>query len=326
MLMWLLVGGSGFIGTNFAHYLREKGYDFKIYDKDKSKFLPRNINITLGDIRDKKKLSHSMNGCDVVFHLATVPPSVRLSHHEINDIDVNGTQNVLAAASENRVKKVIFTSSASHVYGRVEKRLHPIREDCPLHPINEYGENKVLSEGLCKQISEKTSLQTIVLRLSMTVGPYDFDPILVENMAAILKNKRVTIPGDGESKNQSIHVNDVSTALLACAETSDSQLPIHEIFNISGNEVYSINEWIDLVKRMSNSSSKVTHLPLTLARGAIQIAWWLRKTQIHPSYFSLLTHDQYFDIQKAQQILGWKPQCTINDGLQESIEFLQKEL
>src|SRR4030043_61896 len=126
MLMWLLVGGSGFIGTNFAHYLRENGYDFKIYDKDKSKFLPRNINITLGDIRDKKKLSHSMNGCDVVFHLATVPPSVRLSHHEIYDIDVNGTQNVLSAASENRVKKVIFTSIASHVYCRVEKRSHPI--------------------------------------------------------------------------------------------------------------------------------------------------------------------------------------------------------
>jgi nucleoside-diphosphate-sugar epimerase len=324
--MWLLIGGSGFIGTNFAHFLIENDYDFKIYDIHKSKYLPDTTNVVLGDIRDKKKVSKAMKGCDVVFHFTTVPPSQRLSHQEIYDIEVNGTQNVLDAAEKNHVKKIIFTSSASHVYGLVDKASCPIREDHPVNPINEYGENKVLAEQLCQQVSETKMLQTIVLRLSMVLGPYNFDPILQENISALLRNKRVVIPGDGESKNQSIHVNDVSTALLACAETSNSQLQIHDVFNISGNEVFSINEWMDLVKKMSNSSSKVTHLPLTLVRGVIQIAWWLRKTRIHPSYFSLLTHDQYFDIKKAQHVLGWKPQYTVKDGLQEAIEFLQKEL
>ncbi|MBE3135824.1 MAG: NAD-dependent epimerase/dehydratase family protein [Thermoplasmata archaeon] len=324
--MWLIVGGSGFIGTNFIEFLIENGYSCINFDTHSSPYHPAGVKTILGDIRDKTKLSKAMKRCDVVFHLATTLPSVKLSKREIYDIDVTGTQHVLSAAIERKVKKVIFTSSASHVYGLVDKASCPIREDHPVNPINEYGKNKVLAEQLCQQVSETEMLQTIVLRLSMVLGPYNFDPILQENISTLLKNKRVIIPSDGESKNQSIHVNDVSTALLACAETSDSQLPIHEIFNISGNEVYSINEWIDLVKKMSNSSSKVTHLPLTLVRGVIQIAWWLRKTQIHPSYFSLLTHDQYFDIQKAQQILGWKPQCTVNDGLHEAIEFLQKEL
>lgn len=322
--MYLLVGGSGFIGTNFAKFLIENDYDFKIYDKNKSKFLPKCVNIVVGDIRDKKRLSKAMKGCDVVFHLATMPPSVRLSQYEIHDIDVNGTQNVLETAQENKVKKVIFTSSASHVYGLVEKRLCPIREECPLHPINEYGESKVLAEVLCKQTSETTSLQTIILRLSMSLGPYNFDPILVENLVSLFKNKRIVLPGDGTSKNQSIHVKDVSMVLLACAELSDILLSNQGIFNISGKEVLTMDEWIALVKHLSGSSSKVMHLPLFMAKGMVRMAWWLRRTNVHPSYLSLIAQDQYFDIGKAKHVLGWEPKYTVTEALEETIAFLKE--
>jgi len=246
---------------------------------------------------------------------------LRLPNREIHDIDVNGTQNVLVTAEKNKIKKVIFTSSASHIYGLVDKSLCPIKESCSLNPINKYGRNKVMAEKLCKKVAETTNLQTIVLRLSMVLGPYDFDPILIENMLPLLKNKRVIIAGDGKNKNQSIHVKDVNTALLACAEISDTSLSKHDIFNISGKEVLTINEWIELFKHVSGSKSKVTHLPLSLAKCMVYIAWKFHKTKIHPSYLRLMAQDQYFDISKAKHILGWEPKYTVKESLKDIVSI-----
>jgi len=323
--MWLLIGGSGFIGVNFARFLIEKDYNFRIYDKRRSKYLPKDVKTIVGDVRDLNKLSRAMEGCEVVFHLATAPPSLRIPKREVYDIDVNGTQNVLMAAEENNVRRVVFTSSASHVYGLVDKGLCPIREDCNLNPINEYGENKVLAEELCEKAAETTTLQTIILRLSMVLGPYDFDPILIENMLPLLRNKRVVIAGDGESKNQSIHVNDVNTALLASAELPEKKLPEDIVFNISGDEVLTLNEFMSLSKNICGSTSRATYLPLSLAGVMARIAWKLGKTMVHPSYLRLMAQDQYFDISKAKRILKWEPDYTVEDALTDTIEFFREK-
>ncbi len=323
--MWLIIGGSGFIGTNFAKFLTENDYNFKIYDQRRSKYLPKNVKTIVGDIRDKIKLSKAMRDCEIVFHLTTVPPSSRLLVNEIYNIDVNGTRNVLASAEKNNVKKVIFTSSASHVYGEVDKGLCPIREDCKPNPINEYGRNKIIAEELCKRVAESTKIKIIVLRLSMVIGLYNFDPILLENVTTLMKNKRIIIAGDGRSKNQSIHAKDVNNVLLASAEIPDTKLPNYTLLNISGKEALTINEWIELTRSVIDSKSKVTHLPLFLAKGFVKIAWWFHKTNIHPSYLQLMSQDQYFDVNKANRILDWEPKCRVKEALKDAVEFLKKE-
>ncbi len=321
--MWLLIGGSGFIGTNFAHYLVDKGQNFLIYDTNRSTYLPKKAKIILGDIRDRKKLAQAMKDCDVVFHLATVPPSVRLSTQELYDIDVNGTKNVLALAAEHNVKRVVFTSSASHVYGLVKSTQYPLRESCPLNPINDYGKNKVLAERCCQEMSQTTDLQTIILRLSMVLGPYDFDPILQENVRLLLSNKPVRIAGTGLSKNQCVHVHDIITALRASATIKMSTDTHHEAFNISGNEVLTINEWMIVAKKACNSSSRITHVPFSLAKSIIYLSWMLHRTNIHPSYLDLMNVDQYFDIAKARSILNWQPHYAIENGIQDTVAFLK---
>jgi nucleoside-diphosphate-sugar epimerase len=323
--MWLLLGGSGFIGTNFVRYLLENDYDFKVYDKQKSKYLPKNVETIIGDIRDKNKLSQAMKGCGIVFHLVTVPPSIKITNEEIYDIDVNGTQNVLLSAIENDVEKVIFTSSASHVYGLVKNNSCPLQENSTLNPINEYGRNKIVAEDLCKKATEKSILQTIVLRLSMVLGPYNFDPILIENMKSILRNKRVIIPGDGRSRGQSVHVQDVNSALLKCTENKNASLSKHEMINISGKETLTLNEYIELLRNVTGSTSKIIHLPLPLAKSMAYFAWRLNKTNVHPSYLSLMAQDQYFDIRKAKNILDWQPKYTVEEALKNTIEFFKKD-
>lgn len=318
--MFLLVGGSGFIGTNFSKFLLETNYNFKIYDIHKSKYLPKNIETIMGDVRDKTRLSQAMKGCDIVFHLATAPPSLRLPSKEIYDIDVNGTKNVLNCAKKIGVEKVIFTSSASHVYGLVEAGSCPLWEDSKLDPINEYGRNKVMAEELCKKVSKNSELIIIVLRLSMVLGSYNFDPILIENMKILFRNKRVVIAGDGESKNQSVHVEDVSDALLSCVGVS---FPKCEVLNISGKEVLTINEFIKLSKQVLRSSSNVVHLPLPLAKSMVHIAWRLNRTNVHPSYLSLMAQDQYFDINKAKHVLEWQPKYSTEDAIKDTVDFLR---
>jgi len=321
--MWLITGGSGFIGTNFSKLLMKMDYDFKIYDLQRSRYLPKSVETIKGDIRDKKKLTEAMKGSDVVFHLATVPPSVGLPKAEIYDIDVNGTRNVLEAAKQNNVERVVFTSSASHVYGLVDPDSCPLKEDCKLNPINEYGRNKVLAEELCQKMAGLSGTKIIVLRLSMILGPYDFDPILMENALSVIKGKRIILPGDGSSKAQSMHVKDVNTALLASAEKSNRSFGKHEVFNISGNEILSMDKWMQLMLRLTDSKSKVSHMPLALAKGMVGIAWGLRKTKVHPSYLSLMAQDQYFDISKAERILKWKPKYSVETALQDTIPFLK---
>jgi nucleoside-diphosphate-sugar epimerase len=322
--VWLITGGSGFIGTNFIHFLNNNSYDFKIYDKCKSKYLPKNIEVTLGDIRDKKKLSSAMKDCDVVFHLATVTPSSRLSKNIIYDIDINGMKNVLSNCKKNNVKKLIFTSSASHVYGLIKKNKCPIKENDELNPINEYGRNKIIAEKLCKKFTEETNIKIIILRLSMIMGKYNFDPILVENISRVLKNKRLIIGGNGEHKNQSLHVKDVNLALLKSAEIKNSKLKNNNIFNISSNETPTINQWIATLKKISNSSSKVTHIPLYLLSGFVNFSYLLHQTNIHPSYIKLMAQDQYFDIQKAKKILKWEPKNNVKEAIKDTIKFHKK--
>lgn len=323
--MFLLIGGSGFLGTNFAEFLIKNGYNFKIYDTKKSKYLPKTVKTIVGDIRDRNKLSQAMKECNIVFHLATVPPPSRLPSNEIYDIDVNGTRNILKIAIKNNIKRVIFTSSASHVYGLINKDLCPIKEECNLHPINEYGKNKVISEELCQEVSDDNNLKTIILRLSMVLGSYDFDPIVVENVKSLFENKRVIIAGNGRAKVQSMHVKDVNTALLACCKISENMLPRTVIFNISGKEVMSINELLRLMKSVTNSKSKVTHVPFIIAKTMANISWMAHKTNIHPAYLSLMAQDQFFDTSKAKHVLGWEPKHTLKEALDDTIEFLREE-
>jgi nucleoside-diphosphate-sugar epimerase len=322
--MWLIIGGSGFIGVNFSKFLIENDYNFKIYDLKKSKYLPKKVETILGDIRDKKKLSNAMCDCDTVFHLATIPPSMRFPPDEIYDIDVNGSRNVIKIAKNNNIKRLVFTSSASHVYGMINNNTCPIEEDCNLNPINEYGKNKVIIEELCKKASDNR-LKTIILRLSMVLGPYNSDPILLENISSFLKNKSVIIAGDGNVKAQSIHVNDVNTALAECGKIFDKYIPKNLILNISGEEVFFLKDFIKQSKFITNSKSRVIHLPFLLTKSLASIAWWAGRTNIHPSYLNLMKQDQYFDISKAKKILNWEPKYSTTQALQDTVDFIKRE-
>jgi len=323
--MWLLVGGSGFIGTNFAKFLEKKKLDFRIYDQKKSKYLPKNIPTIIGDIRDKDKLSKAMEDCETIFHLATIPPSLRLSPREIYDIDVEGTRNIIEAAESNNVKKIIFTSSASHVYGIVKKEICPIREDHKLNPINEYGRNKIIAEELLKDASKSKKIKTIILRLSMVMGPYNFDPVFSENVKSLLKSKRVYIAGNGEALAQSIHVKDVNSVLFRCGNLANNSISEYTELNISGEEILSIKEWVHLLRSITNSESKVTHLPFLIATFMNKITWLMQRSNVHPSYLKLMAHDQYFDIDKAKNLLIWEPRLKIKKALIDAVEFLRGE-
>ena len=94
---------------------------------------------------------------------------------------------------------------------------------------------------------------------------------------------------------------------------------------IPGKETITINEYLQLLKNLSNSSSKVVHLPLFLTKSIANIAWRLNKTKIHPSYLKLIAQDQYFDISKAKKILNWEPKHLVEDALIDTLNFVKKE-
>ncbi|MEF8848588.1 MAG: NAD(P)-dependent oxidoreductase [Candidatus Thermoplasmatota archaeon] len=295
-----------------------------MYDLKEPRYYKAKNRTILGDIRDKQRLIDATEECSIIFHLATIPPSSHLSKKEIYDIEIEGTKNIIEAALKNGIKKIIFCSSCSHVYGIQPPENIPTKESASLNPINEYGKNKVRAEKLLMKASEKNELTVIVLRLSMVVGKYNSDPILIENVKKMLKNKNIFIPGKGNTINQSVHVNDVNQALFSAAKIPVSRLDGNNVFNISGAEVLTVNEWMKLAKKSCNSKSKLLHLPVFLSRFIVNMGWIFNATKIHPSYIRLLNTDQYFDISRAEKILGWSPKHRALEGIKETVEFLIK--
>src|SRR3989338_2276148 len=185
-----VTGGAGFIGSHLVDKLVEECHDICVFDNfsrgnvknlDKSK---GKIKIVEGDIRDYGKIKKEMNGYEIVFHLAAQPNvlgSIKDPDYNFTT-NINGTLNVLRAAQENNIKRIIFSSSRE-VYG--EPRYIPVDEKHPINPKNLYGKTKIGSEVLCNYFKKYFNLDISIIRIANVFGSRDKDrviPIFMNNL------------------------------------------------------------------------------------------------------------------------------------------------
>lgn len=248
----LITGGAGFIGSNLAQTLLDKGYQVKVLDnfltghKSNIEHLP--LEILEGDIRDKATIEDAVQGVDVIFHLAASVGNKRSIDFPIEDATINviGTLNVLEAARKYGVRKIV-TSSSAGIFG--ELKTIPIREDHPIEPDSPYGCTKLCEEKLCLSYAKLYPIEAVCLRYFNVYGPNQrFDaygnviPIFVFKM---LQNEEITIFGDGEQTRDFIHVNDVVQANIKAAESDG----VSGAFNIASGKSITINHLIQLITR-----------------------------------------------------------------------------
>ncbi len=247
MLKCLVTGGAGFIGSNLVDELIRRGDEVIVIDNlttGKKEYINPKAKFYQFDIRDLEKIKSLFTGIDFVFHVAAFPrvqPSIE-DPIKANDINLNGTLNVLVAARDAKVKKVVYSASSS-AYGMQEKM--PLREDMWPQPLSPYGLQKYVGELYCRLFSEIYGLPTVSLRYFNVYGPRQalkgaYCLVMGIFVRQRLAGEPMTIVGDGEQRRDFTSVVDVVRANIFAAESN--KVSRGEVINIGRGKNYSVNE------------------------------------------------------------------------------------
>ena len=267
----VVTGGAGFIGSNLVDELINQNIEVIVID-DLSTGFKKNINPkatlhTLDISRHKTQIEKLMVGVDVVFHLAAlarVQPSIE-DPQTFNEINVNGTLNVLFAAHKAGVKRVVYSASSS-CYGN--NKTFPTPETELTNPLSPYGLQKYVGEQYCKMFSEVYNLDTVSLRYFNVYGErMNFEGayklVIAVFAEQMMQGKPLTITNDGEQKRDFTYVGDVVEANILAA-THPKKLN-GESFNIGNGDNYSVNELADMFGGEKQYGNKVLEPFITLA-------------------------------------------------------------
>lgn len=306
----LVTGCAGFIGSNLVDELLAKenkviGIDnFDPYYKKTVKL--KNMKKTKGDknfkfvecdIRNLKKLERIFKKQDIdfVFHMAA-KSGVRSSidyAHLYNDVNINGTIDLLKLSADFDIKKFIHASSYS-VYGN--PLYLPVNEKHPKNPISPYGISKLSSEKYCRAFEELCGLKTVCLRFFTVYGPRQRpDEAICKFTDLVLKNKPVTIYGNGERARDFTFITDIINGIILSQESK-----LHgEVFNLGCGNGISINYIIKLLeKEIGKEINKI----------------YIERQKEDVSHILA-------DISKAKELLNWKPKVDIETGIKGYIEW-----
>lgn len=305
----LVTGGAGFIGSNIVGALLKEGYQVVAYDNlitgkrvNISEFEGNeNFRFVKGDILYYHKLSREIAGSKYVLHQAALPSVARSVADPVttNRINVEGTLNVLLAARETSVEKVVIASSSS-IYGDTPEL--PKREDMPYNPLSPYAVSKVSEELYSEVFNQLYDISTICLRYFNVYGPKqdsksEYAAVIPKFITSALEGRPLTIYGDGEQTRDFTFIEDVIQAnLLAMSSDNEGS------FNIAYGENISINELAEKVIELTSSSSEIIHVEPRAGDVRHSLA----------------------DITKAKKELGYEPKYSLDEGLAKTIEWFRK--
>jgi len=305
-MRYLVTGGAGFIGSNTVDELVRRGHSVVVLDdlssgKEENLAEVRSkITFVKGSITDIEAVQKAIHQAEYVIHLAartSVPRSVK-DPLDNNRINVDGTLNVLVAARDNKVKRVVFAASSS-AYG--ETPTLPKTESMDPKPISPYGVSKYVGELYAQTFGRCYGLENVCLRYFNIFGPRQdpdspYSGVLSRFALAFLEEQQPVVYGDGEQTRDFTYVeNAVQANLLACEAPSASGA----VFNVGTGDRVSLNQALQCFQRISGKRLQVKYEPP-------------REGDIR---------DSQADIGKAKEILGYEPTVMFDEGLERTFEW-----
>jgi nucleoside-diphosphate-sugar epimerase len=308
----LVTGGAGFIGSNLTEALLKKGHEVRVLDnfstgkKENLNFDEKYsaLQIIEGDIARSQVCQSAMRGVDYVFHQAALP-SVQQSVEDpltSNRINVEGTLNVLLAAKEAGVKRVIYASSCA-IYG--DDPALPKQEEMASHPLSPYALQKYIGERYGGLFSQLYHLETVSLRYFNVFGPRQdpgsvYSAVIPRFIEAFLQRNSPVVFGDGEQSRDFVYVEDVVQANLLAM----SRGPLWgDVINVASGRSISLNQLLAFLGEILNLK-----IPILYQES--------REGDIRHSLG---------DIQKAKQVLNYEPHIEIKAGLERTVHYWVRE-
>jgi UDP-N-acetylglucosamine/UDP-N-acetyl-alpha-D-glucosaminouronate 4-epimerase len=305
---YLVTGGGGFIGSHLVEELLKRGHAVRILDNfstGKHENLPAQGTYELveGDVADPATARRGVAGCDFVLHQAAIP-SVPKSVHDpaaSNHANVDGTLQILLAARDAKVRRVVFAGSSA-IYG--DTVVLPKREDMRPTPLSPYALQKLVGEQYCQLFTRLYGLETVTTRYFNVFGPRQdpgsaYSGVISLFVKALSEDRAPTVHGDGGQTRDFTYVGDVVNGVLRCCEAPKVA---GEVINVAAGGRVSLLELIQT-------------LQIILKKDVAPVFAPTREGDVR---------DSQADIVKARSLLGFEPSVSFEDGLRRTVAWFQE--
>lgn len=305
MAHYLVTGGAGFIGSHLSEELVRRGHRVRVADslitgkRSNLDHVP-DVEFMQGDLADLDFARRAVDGCEFVLHQAAIPSVPRSVADPItsNRANVDATLNVLVAARDAGVRRLVFAGSSS-AYG--DTPTLPKHEEMPVNPLSPYALQKVVGEQYLQLFTRLYGLETVSIRYFNVFGPRQdpsspYSGVISVFATAVLENRAPKIYGDGEQTRDFTYVaNVVDGVLRAC----DAPGASGQIINVATGGRISLNQLFETMRALVGATVRPTYVE---ARAGD-------------------VRDSQADIRKAREILGYEPLVSFEEGLRHTVEW-----
>lgn len=306
---YLVTGGAGFIGSHICEALVKCGAQVRVLDnlmtghRTNLAHLEGRIDFLEGDLRDYETVRRAAEGVGIIFHEAAIPSVPRsVAEPRLNhETNVDGMFNVLLAAREAGVRRVVYAASSS-AYGETETL--PKVESMLPSPLSPYAAAKLFGEYYCQVFTRVYGLETVALRYFNVFGPRQdpsspYSGVISKFVTALLAGERPVIYGDGEQSRDFTYIDNVVAANLRAAEAPEAS---GQVINIGVGARVTLNQLLAELQRILG-------------------------TDLEPHYEEARAGDvrhSLADITLAQYLLGYEPRISLAEGLRRTVEWYQE--
>jgi dihydroflavonol-4-reductase len=320
----LVTGGTGFIGSHLAEEGLRRGAEVVVLgltgrpeEEANAELLRRKgAQVLSGSITDAELCRRAAQGATHIFHLAVAMREGGKSDEFFESINLDGTRQLLEAASVQRVERFVYCSTIG-IYGHRAPGI--TREDSPLAPGNIYERTKVSAELLVKDFAEKCGLGTVVLRPADVYGPRD--QRLLKLFKGVSRG-RFPLFGSGKGRRHMVYVDDVVSAFFKACDRDEA---LGEGLIVAGPGSCTLRELLDEITRATGSKRYGVRLPLAPMLGlAAVVEDVCSALNIDPPIYrrrmDFFHSDSEFDTSRARRVLDWEPQVGLRDGIRRTLE------
>jgi len=311
----LVTGAGGFIGSHLTERLVELGASVSAFVRYNSRGdwghlkrlrpeVQRCLHVISGDLRDLAAVVEAARGINVIFHLGALIgiPYSYVHPHEVVETNVMGTLNVLLAARQSRVVRVVHTST-SEVYGTA--RYIPIDERHPLQGQSPYSASKIGADKLCESFSRSFDLPVVTVRPFNTYGPRQSERAVIPTIITQALTQTEVRIGSLTPKRDLTFVDDTVTGFIRAAEVPEA---VGQVINLGSGCEVSVGQLLELILQIVGRPCTIVSDPE-------------RVRPVNSEVERLLA-----DCSLAQQLLGWAPVVPLEEGLQRTVQWISTHL
>ncbi len=306
----LVTGGSGYFGSLLVRELRARGAAVRVFDLHDADDRPREVEFVQGDIRDAATVARACADVATVHHNVAQVPLAK-DRALFKSVNIDGTRNLLQAATAAGVVKVVYTSSSA-VFGA--PRVNPVTEETVPTPAEAYGRAKLSGEALCREyVARGLDVSIVRPRTILGHGRLGIFQILFE---WVREGRNVPVLGRGDNRYQFVHAQDLAQACILAGER-----PGPRVFNCGAARFGTMRQLLEALCRHAKTGSQVRGLPAGPVIAAMKLTGAIGLSPLGAYHALMYGREMYFDLTRITAELNWAPRYSNEEMIIESYEW-----